>query len=91
MDEQQKARDERRATRVANRIKAYKKVFGTVTGKKVLGDMMKAHGMLHSHPANAQQMALKEGERLVILRILQILDTNPAQLLERIADAQLDE
>lgn len=91
MDEKQLERDRARAVKSAARIRAYQKVFGSTLGQKVLHDMMRAHGMLQSHPADPQQMALKEGERLVILRILQLMKTNPRQLLERIEHASSDE
>lgn len=88
MDKEQLERDKRRAEKAAARVKAYQKVFGTPHGKKVLGDLMRVHGVMTSHPADSQAMALKEGERLVVLRILQIIQTNPAKFLERIADAE---
>lgn len=91
MDKTQEERDRARAVKAAARIRAYKSVFSTPLGKKVLHDMMKAHGMMRSHPADPQLMALKEGERLVILRILQLMETNPAKLIERIEHAQVDE
>lgn len=91
MTKEEKEQINRRAVKAANRVHAYQKVFTSPEGERVLHDMMKAHGMLQSHPANPQEMALKEGERLVILRILALLKTDPKKLLERIEDAQLDE
>lgn len=68
------------------RIKAYQDLFNTDLGSRVLNDMMRAHGMMSPHPVNPQEMALKEGERLVILRILTFLKINPRELIERIGD-----
>ena len=48
---------------------------------------MRAHGVLTVHPADPQEMALKEGERRVIMRILLLLREDPKTLLERIANA----
>lgn len=66
------------------RVQKYQAVFGTADGQWVLGDLMAAHGMLQPHPQKPEEMALKEGERLVVLRILTMLKTNPRLLLERI-------
>lgn len=75
------------------RVTKYQAVFGSPDGQWVLEDLMSAHGMMSAHPANPEQMALKEGERLVVLRILTMLKTNPRQLLERIKqhESSLDE
>jgi hypothetical protein len=84
-------RNERRVRRAAARVRAYKEVFSTELGKKVLHDLMRVHGVMRAHPADPQAMALKEGERLVVLRILKLMETDPSQFLERIEDAQVDE
>ncbi len=68
----------------------YQKVFSGPDGSAVLYDLMNAHGMLTSHSSETNKMLLKEGERLVVLRILSILKTSPQQLLERI-DENVDE
>lgn len=74
------------------KLNMYQRVFSGPEGQAVLYDMMKTHGMLSPHPADPHQMALKEGERLVVLRILTILKTDPKQVLERIEqhEAELD-
>lgn len=87
MDERVK----RKATKRLNVIMAYQKMFDTKEGEMVLGDLMLAHGMLTPHSSDPQMMAIKEGERAVVLRILTYLKTNPKDLLERINNATLDE
>lgn len=77
---EESARIEKRA----KRIKDYQDLFGTDIGQRVLHDMMLAHGFLSAHPAEPTQLALKEGERLVILRILRMMQIKPQQVIERI-------
>lgn len=64
----------------------YQKVFSGPDGRAVLYDLMEYHGILSAHPKQATEMALKEGERLVVLRILALLKTNPNELMERIEE-----
>ena len=86
-DEQPLSSDQdRRVKARLKKIKAYQDVFNSPLGSKVLHDMMRAHGLLSAHPVNPQEMALKEGERLVVLRILSFLKINPQELIERIGD-----
>ncbi len=66
--------------------RAYLAVFSSPEGQLVLQDMMTRHGFLNAHPAPTNEMLLKEGERTVVLRILQILQTNPQQIVERLKD-----
>ena len=79
-------RQSRRVKTKLKRIKAYQDLFNTPLGNIVLKDMMRAHGMWNPHPAETQQMAIKEGERAVLLRILTFLKINPTELIERIGD-----
>lgn len=82
-DEQPRSPEEVRAERRRAKIKGYQDLFNTPLGSKVLGDMMNAHGFKSPHPADPIQMAMKEGERLVVLRILTFLQINPTELRER--------
>jgi len=68
------------------KIKAYQDLFNSPTGAAVLADMMRVHGVLSAHPADPQSMAIKEGERAVVLRIMTFLQINPTELRERISD-----
>ena len=70
---------------------AYKNVFATEDGKKVLFDMMKACGMLHSNfDENPYATARNEGHRDSVLRILQILKHNPEKLRKFIQEQEED-
>jgi hypothetical protein len=68
----------------------YQKVFSGPDGRAVLYDMMATHGMLTPHHVDTNKMLLKEGERLVVLRILSILKVDVKQLLERIEEHDAD-
>lgn len=65
----------------AETLRAYKRVFESDDGKKILGDMMKAHHIYRSTmDANPYEMAYREGERSVVLRILRAIKTDPAEI-----------
>lgn len=66
--------------------RAYLAVFSSPEGQLVLQDLMTRHGFINAHPVETNEMFLKEGERTVVLRILQILQTNPQQIVERLRD-----
>lgn len=72
----------------------YHRVFGTTEGKKVLFDLMKQHHILTaaaSSPIDPYELAYREGERSVILRILTSLDMDPGKLREKIEEAKNDD
>ena len=86
------SRTKKVAMKGVKKLSQYQKVFSGPDGQAVLADMMKAHGMMSPHPNDPHQMALKEGERLVVLRILTLLKQDPKAVLERIEHAtKLDE
>tara|TARA_R100001082_G_scaffold37833_1_gene19949 strand:- start:609 stop:887 length:279 start_codon:yes stop_codon:yes gene_type:complete len=59
----------------------YKKIFGSDQGERVLYDLMKNSFMITSTFSNdPHEMALREGHRNVILRILSILKTDEREL-----------
>jgi len=72
----------------ADLIRAYKHVFATEDGKKVLHDLMKTFHIFHSTmDASAHEMAYNEGERSVVLRILRTINTDPSEL-EKVLNQQ---
>lgn len=84
----------RHALRGVEKLEKYQKVFSSPDGEWVLNDMMAAHGMLSSSfQGRASDTIFKEGERNVVLRILTLLRSNPADLRERIKlyEAELGE
>lgn len=74
------------------RHSAYCNVFKSPDGKKVLYDLFRAHSMLSTTYLKNDPvgMAILEGERNVIIRILSILKTNPKQLQKLIEEANDD-
>ena len=72
----------------ADLVRAYKNVFSTEEGKLVLHDLMKTFHILQSTmDANPNEVAYKEGERSVVLRILRTINTDPNEL-EKILNEQ---
>ncbi len=68
---------------------AYKEVFGTDSGKIVLYDLMLNTNMIDSSfDPDPLQMARKEGERNVCLRILNIIKTDIKQLDKLIRESE---
>ena len=65
----------------ADLVRAYRNVFSSTEGKLVLHDMMKTFHVLHSTmDSNPHELAYKEGERSVVLRILRTINTDPSEL-----------
>lgn len=63
------------------KIASYKKIFSTDEGREVLSDLMNVHNVLSStFDINANVMALREGERNVVLRIMTILKITPKEM-----------
>ncbi len=66
----------------------YQKTFSSEHGKRVLFDLLDAHGVMSTNfHENPQVLAAREGERSVILRILQILKTDQQKMAKLIEDA----
>ena len=66
-------------------IQAYQNVFGTHEGELVLKDLMMRHGVLGKmFDGDVNSMLVREGERRVVLDILEKLKWDVAQLKERI-------
>jgi len=65
----------------AKTVLAYKDTFNTESGKKVLHDLCKScHIYKSTMDSNPHEMAYKEGERSVVLRILKTLEIDPYEL-----------
>lgn len=66
---------------------AYKRVFSTHEGQLILQDLIEQHGVLHSvFDQNPSVMALREGERNVVLRILSLIDCSSSEILKKIKE-----
>lgn len=67
------------------KIQDYKKLFGSDRGKRVLHDMMLANYVLNptwSASTTPHEMAMREGARSVIIKILTIMEVDPTKLRE---------
>lgn len=89
--------EKKEAARLVNKrrlakVSDYQKTFSTPHGKKVLLDLINAHSMMQpTFHENSHVMACREGERMVIIRILGILKTSAEKikkLLEENHDVQ---
>lgn len=81
----------KKARSQAGIVRAYKNVFESPDGRKVIADLMRVHGMMSSSfSGDANQTIFKEGERNVVLRILAVLKTDEALLRERIDSHERD-
>lgn len=70
-----------------DRIISYQSVFSTAEGEKVLYDLMKEHHFISStFSKDPVEMALQEGERNVVLRILSILKVDVEALNKKIEE-----
>lgn len=77
----------RKKPAVLKRAEAYQSVFSGPVGLWVLHDLMQEHHILGTTlRSDGSVDTAKEGERLVVLRILAQLNINVAELRERIAD-----
>lgn len=84
--------EKKRARKPVDRALSYQAIFNTPEGQKVLWDMMSNHHMIGStFSKDTHEMALKEGERNVVLRILQILKIDVTSLAKRIEEGLKDE
>lgn len=73
-------------------IRAYREIFSTDAGKLVLNDLCKSCHVYHSTmDSNPQELAYKEGERSVVLRILRTIEVDPFELDRLIKKGQSEE
>ena len=75
------------------RSQDYKNVFNSLQGQRVLYDLMKNHHVLSTTHVKGDpyESAMKEGERLVVIRILAFLKLNPQKLQQLIEEADRNE
>lgn len=84
--------EKKQAIKKLNKLTAYKRVFSTQDGKVVLLDMMRSHFVLSStfSGENTHESASKDGERMVVLRILKILNMDLSSLQKHIEEIEKD-
>lgn len=74
------------------RIKLYQSIFRSPDGKKVLEDLCMSHHMRTStFSKDPMEMAMQEGERNVVLRIMAFVDTDDEKLNKLIREQEGDE
>lgn len=68
----------------------YGRVFNSEQGKRVLHDLIKTHFVLRPtySKGDIHLMQQREGERLVVLRILTILRMDPEQFAARLEEIE---
>ena len=77
--------EQKLSKRYIAKVSDYNKTFSSPTGKLVMEDMFRAHGMLNStFNGNGLESAYQEGQRSVIIRILKITSTKPEKLQQMI-------
>lgn len=70
----------------------YQELFKLPIGKNVLKDLVKTHYVLSStFDGDSHLMALREGERNVVLRILSILKVDVLELYKKIEEQERNE
>lgn len=68
-------------TKRARLVRAYREVFSTEAGKEVLNDLCNScHIHRSTMDSNPHEMAYREGERSVVLRILRTIEIDPYEL-----------
>lgn len=78
-----------RNKKMQDKIASYRAVFNTEDGRKILFDLMRTHYLLSSSfNPDALEMARMEGERNVVLRILNIINTDPEKFRKLIEDVR---
>jgi hypothetical protein len=71
--------------RAKNKIKDYRKVFGSESGRRVLHDLIATNYVMQPTITgkgieNPQLMAAREGQRIAVLNILAVLEMDPEKL-----------
>lgn len=73
-------------------LAAYQAAFKSEDGKKVLYDLIRTHHIIGTiYSKDPQEMALKEGERNVVLRIMHFLNTDPEKFLKDVEQSLQNE
>jgi hypothetical protein len=77
------------AEKYLGRVMDYKRVFKTEQGQRVLHDLMKEHFIMSPtyQKGDSMELAYKEGQRNVVLRILEVMDTDPQAIIKYIEGA----
>ena len=88
MSEPQKAASKKRDKESLDTLIAYRQVFATEYGQKLLNDLTKRFMLRSSMSDNPVVMAFREGERNVVLTILAALNIDENEINERIQNVR---
>lgn len=85
----QKSRGRKLAEKQVAKVYDYKKTFGSEQGKRILADLFSSHYVMNSTytRSDALEMAFREGQRQVVLRILTILNMDPINMKRQIEES----
>lgn len=86
---QQQFSDADKAKAYASMVEAYQQVFSSEAGKLVLENLKATHGFhqcLFRKDVNALELAFREGERNVVLRIMSFVQVDLKQLHDQITE-----
>lgn len=79
--------NKRRNRKPVDQAISYQATFSSAEGEKVLFDLMRTHHIVGTtFSKDPYEMALKEGERNVVLRIISILKIDVDKLAKKIDD-----
>lgn len=82
----------KREKKISDLLIAYKTVFDTPEGERVLYDLMNTFFIFNSTmDPNPHELAYNEGQRSVILRIVKTLGTNPERILKLLEQGKSEE
>jgi hypothetical protein len=83
--------EERRADKHKTMMMDYKRVFGSEQGRRVLSDLIANHFVMNSTYSRGPQaeldMAFKEGQRQVVMRLMTIMKYDPEQTAQAIKES----
>lgn len=69
----------------------YKRVFGSEQGQRVLNDLIANHFVMNTTYSRGSQaeldMAFKEGQRQVVMRMMTIMNYDPEQVEKQIKES----
>jgi len=83
---------EKKQQKQVDDVIAYKALFGSPDGKRVLNDLIRTCGMLNAtYAGDPNEVIFREGQRAIVVRILNILKIDPSRLQKNIEDMRKEE
>ena len=76
-------------SKVMGLVSDYKAMFSSLRGKKILGDLMTKHYVMGSaHTPDPYESAHREGQRFVVLNIIEIMELDPSKYLTQLNETR---